>query len=573
MRNEVEEANDDDQPFDDHLDGCDALDDGSASSSGCSSSGMSLVSASDDASPSSEHSWNRFKHLHRYLFYSRYETSNRVKRAFETMLKDETDNTRWLMNRVTKFMNVVTRYRMDLTQAERQRLDTLTRLFVYVSSSASDISATLYWHAMLFFQWFRLMTLFPIEHDADVMNFVWMPKRNLVRIFASRDDMYDQIRISRTSSALQRVEIVASDTIDIDVIQSTDAPEPFAFTDGSSNALSHKSRPPNVGVDVILRNSVNDNALGCCERRRVAASVRNNDDGLTATTVVAEDSSTTMTFEQRRVLDAISLILDNTSGDYATPAPDARAKQQLLRLAESLCETPPRFFTATTFPPVLNGTKRILVDGVAGAGKTFMLSELLRRFNSVRYLVKKRSFVDATNKRFQRDHLHAQTIDSFLMRHMNIRSLPTWLQQKTSNLDDLKRRLRDKPIPRNDNELVFIDEYSLIERSLAELLDVALRERLVVLVGDCNQQPAIGDTTDQPVRTMLNYRNVCFMYDNVRTQDIKLLQRLSRFSSRSEDVRFQALRGLPSKRSIDMSEFFVAFRDFGLTARTLRLLP
>lgn len=538
LRNETDDANETGDPFgygDDSF-----IERGYSSegenSSNCSSGGGSICDGTtEEDSLSMEHLWTRFKRLHKYLFHARHEASTGVQRSFEKLLDaaNDEESLRWLMNRVAKFMNAMTRYRMDLTQAERQRLDTMTRLFVYVSSS-SDVSfdSTMYWHVMLFFQWFRLMTLFPIEHDADVMNFVWMPDRNVVRIFADRNVMLDHIRISRSSFALQRsADAVAKDTINIESIQSTDEPEPFALSNDEIT-INYKSRLPSVAVDVILKNSATDAALDdrgghkSSSRRRTTAAT------LTTTTTATPQI---MTAEQRRVLDTIASIVKNGNGDVS---------------------------------------KRVLVDGVAGAGKTFMLSELLRSFGRIRYLVKKRSFVDATNKRFERcDNLYAQTIDAYLMRHMNIRSLPMWLRQKAANLNDLKRRLCDRPIPCDDDELVFVDEYSLIERSLAELLDVALKKRSVVLVGDCNQQPAIGDTTDQPVRTMLSYEHVCFMYDNVRTQDVDLLQRLSRFSSRLEDASFQALRGLPAKRSIDMSEFFASIREFGLVTRTLRLLP
>lgn len=217
--------------------------------------------------------------------------------------------------------------------------------------------------------------------------------------------------------------------------------------------------------------------------------------------------------------------------------------------------------------------RRVLVDGVAGAGKTFMLGILLQKFNTVRYLVKKRNFVDATQKRFgYHEKLCAQTIDSFLMHHLGIRSLPLWLHKRKVELDKLKQRLRNNPVRRNDSELIFVDEYSLIEQSLAELLNCALVNRLVVLVGDYNQQPAIGDSTDQPVRTLLSYEYVYFMYDNVLTKDARLLQRLSHFSARTEDMRFKAINGLPLRRNIDMSDFF-ATDGSGGGKKNYALLP
>lgn len=224
-----------------------------------------------------------------------------------------------------------------------------------------------------------------------------------------------------------------------------------------------------------------------------------------------------------------------------------------------------------------HGSKRLLIDGVAGAGKTFVLGVLLNSFRSVLYLVKKRSFVDSVLQRFGNDpRVQARTIDSYLMQHFGVRSLPEWLRALSRDHSGLKRHAR--PVARNDEQLIFVDEYSMIERSLMELLEIVLLDRRVIIAGDCNQQSAIGDSMDQPVRTILNFGRVCFMYDNVRTKDVALSTRLQIFggASRFEDLKLSAIRGLPIARNINMRDFLHEMRssDNGsVTAKLLRRLP
>lgn len=123
------------------------------------------------------------------------------------------------------------------------------------------------------------------------------------------------------------------------------------------------------------------------------------------------------------------------------------------------------------------------------------------------------------------------TVDTFLMGLLNVRNLRHWLDRRRSDMNGLRRLATERAIKRTDERLFFVDEYGLLEGSLADLLNVVLRDARCVVVGDCNQQSAIDDRSDRPIRTMLGYECVCFMYDNVRTNDPELLRRMSYFAT------------------------------------------
>ncbi|KMQ87885.1 hypothetical protein RF55_12707 [Lasius niger] len=150
--------------------------------------------------------------------------------------------------------------------------------------------------------------------------------------------------------------------------------------------------------------------------------------------------------------------------------------------------------------------RRLAIDGVAGAGKTFILGQLLSKVYTIHYLVKKKAFLESVKMRFGNpDNFEAGTIDAFLMRIFQIRDLDKWINEREYNLEILMEKATRLAIPYDQHKVFFIDEYSIIERSLILLLNIILRKSQVIIVGGSNQLSAIGDSNIQPWRTLVDF--------------------------------------------------------------------
>lgn len=220
--------------------------------------------------------------------------------------------------------------------------------------------------------------------------------------------------------------------------------------------------------------------------------------------------------------------------------------------------------------------RRLIIDGVAGAGKTFVLGYFLERFKTVQYLVKKRMFIQNVKNRFPNvDNLRASTIDSFLMKALGVRELSIWLDMLKTSLDSLCEKASRNAENYSKNTLYFIDEFGQIEGTLALILNIFLRNCNVILVGDTNQQSAINETINCPVQTLLGYRNIAFMYENTRAKDINLLRRLSQFyfKQKDESIAERILAGLPTSNLINLQPFLDSFRrdeyDYSLLPKVI----
>lgn len=193
----------------------------------------------------------------------------------------------------------------------------------------------------------------------------------------------------------------------------------------------------------------------------------------------------------------------------------------------------------------------LVVDGIAGTGKTNFITHLLRNKFKIIYLVKKKSFLQISQKKFSdMGDITFFTIDAFLMRRLCVKSLPKWLRMLNSfDYNDLLRiaNKMSRGIKVSRDTVFFIDEYSLIDDNLCELLNILLQNCNQIMVGDCEQQSPIGCEEDQPINTMLSLGNVLFMYESVRAKDRDLMKRLEIFRSEPDDVMAcqKALIGLP----------------------------
>lgn len=460
--------------------------------------------------------------------------------------------------------------------AEMQRMDAFARVRCHVSDGIFDARTRR--HIDLFLMWFGLLTMFPLLPQE--MNFVINDSRRTIVVLLSR-----RAATVAAATAPPLTMSSASSLLPATIVVTYDEYSPFSVTNGDDITLDSLEivAQHNDDVDVILKDSCDDDAIddSCrhSRRRRNGGARRplpshHGSGGSQRTS--SSSSSLALTSEQSRVMALVRMTVCGNDGVPSLPSSSSSSSSsrrhndsELDLLDTILCRSDDDDLSSR------RGSKRLLIDGVAGAGKTFILGALLESFERVLYLVKKKSFVDTVLQRFGNDpRLRARTIDSFLMQHLEIKNLTEWLDRQTRDLSGLKRRIR--PCSRDDRELIFVDEYSLIERSLAELLELALTERRVVIVGDCNQQSAIGDAVDQPVRTMLNFAGrVCFMYDNVRTKDLALVERLRVFGMRFDDLCLQAIRDLPITNVIDMKEFFCVLRraDWIVESHVLRLLP
>lgn len=199
----------------------------------------------------------------------------------------------------------------------------------------------------------------------------------------------------------------------------------------------------------------------------------------------------------------------------------------------------------------------IVVDGIAGTGKTTFIYHLLRKNFKIIYLVKKKSDVQNMENKFKvfsNNNLFLYTIDAFLMRQLNFRSLPKWLKVLNSlSYNSLLKISQNKPIDQDLSSVYFIDEYSLVEFTLITLLNNFLTLNNQIMVGDCEQQSPIGSAEDQPLQTMLSLQTTFFMHESVRTKDWNLIQRLEKFRTNVEGNMLNALIGLPIVDQIEIS--------------------
>lgn len=216
--------------------------------------------------------------------------------------------------------------------------------------------------------------------------------------------------------------------------------------------------------------------------------------------------------------------------------------------------------------------RRVAIDGAAGCGKTFIFGHLLKRNPKVVYLAKTKYFVQNIRDRYgDIENLSTFTIDSFLMRVLGIRNLKSWIRRRVVDMDGLRDLACHNALLKTDERLFFIDEFGLMKGSLADLLNIVLRRTRCVVVGDCNQQSAINDISDRPLRTLLGYERICFMYDNVRTRDSNLLDRLSRFTNREDDASAIAFEGLPIVNVVRLAPYLNSHAEQKF--RKLSLLP
>lgn len=88
-------------------------------------------------------------------------------------------NGREFFDRVIRFASILRRYRLSRNDAERQRLDTLKQLLIFpnvpVIFDTGDDDDDDDWtvlNTLLFFQWFRLMLVMPVNYDPNSMNFL-----------------------------------------------------------------------------------------------------------------------------------------------------------------------------------------------------------------------------------------------------------------------------------------------------------------------------------------------------------------------------------------------------------------
>lgn len=462
-------------------------------------------------------------------------------RALESCARDARLNAAWV-----RFVRAVGQVRTSDGLAELERLAIFDRVTVaiddeYFRRKRVDGDSA---HASLtlFFQWFWLANVYPLA-NLDETCFVWDTERNAVKICLDVDAVCEN-DVPRGAEVTNLNEKENASSGDVDFLTPTTSKsfaggnkinltsgnhfdvgnETFVITDGE-RYLHVYSRPARRNVDVITVNS--RRSVSRSFKRRAPSSAfdeRQRDDDDSNSTRV-----TTLTPEQRRVMSVIE-----------------------------------RHVFTSVSPASLPTRRRVLIDGVAGCGKTFIMGALLNSSisSSIVYLAKTKYFVQSVQNRFDNDaRLATFTIDAFLMRLLGIRNLRNWLNRRSRNHAELRVLAEQRALPADDERLFFVDEFGLIESGLADLLNVALRAVKCIVVGDCNQQSAIDDSPDQPMRTLLGYERVCFMYDNVRTKDHELLKRLSYFTTDADNAMSLATESLPICNVVRLKDYLDSSDD------------
>lgn len=494
-------------------------------------------------------------------------------RLSKSFVNRATMENEWLREKINNYFDTKVKYSKDSDIVMCERISMLDNIVLHRFNFEEDFCA--YATVSLFVQWFFFFTLLPVLNSMEFTNFLL--RENNLYVFENEKELDDYILSIYRNIPWCDIDnnIIDEDDISKITIHSATSNEGggkryrrkkkerndnnFSITDGK-NIFRFESRTPRkkpIFLDVRESEEINkamqDRSYEARQSGRsefeltrqkdqqdIDSSLIDNVDinndtatdsvSLSSTSSSLKENSYTLTEEQKRIL---KLINDHVLGGENADKNEYKRK-------------------------IFGGggsNRRLSIDRVAGAGKTFILETLLKKCY-VRYLVKKKSLLQSTLARFEdsRKKIYAQTIDAFLMQFYDIKCFDKWLILKETHLETLIEKANEKAMVHDYWTVYFIDEYSLIEASLARLINIILRKCRVILVRDCNRQ-SIGEAYDQPLRTLIGYERIAFMYENVRAKDERLKNRLKIFYVDLENTYKSSVIGLPSCSNVSIEKY------------------
>lgn len=358
---------------------------------------------------------------------------------------------------------------------------------------------------LLFLQWTLLMSLYPIEIDQRDINFSIDLYNSCVRIFLDDDSTYN---------------------IDNSIV--VELNNNFADDDDNDDISKRQIEPIKFNnFDPISTSGMNFSILDPSNKILTYDDYENN-----KRKIEQIDKCDIITAKRKRY---------STIGDQYNNTSDINNIITIINTSEQI-----RILSLIERLE----HKKFVINGVAGTGKTFLLFNISQKYDKIVYLVKKRSFLQCAKLRFKMlNNLNFQTIDSFLMNALGVKSLKKWLDHLNSfqirYYIELAYKLQFKYNSRDT--LYFLDEYSLVETNLVHLLNILLARADFIMVGDYEQQSPIGSDDSQPFDTMLSLNRTIFMYESVRSKDIGMTRRLNVFKNEFDDLNIcqRAILGLP----------------------------